>query len=101
MRTLTAGILDFPTEVFDRRIASEDEPPPTDDPAWIRMWCEPWFIWRVQVQTAAGGAAPEWGYVDAGRAGQHLLTVDGEHATLEPVTSGMVYRDIVSAFTGF
>ena len=64
------------------------------------MWCEPWFIWRVQVQTAAG-AVPEWGYVDAGRAGQHLLTVDEEHATLEPVTSGMAYRDLVAALTVF
>ncbi|MBF4993435.1 hypothetical protein ITX31_04820 [Arthrobacter gandavensis] len=58
--TLTTGSLDLPTEVFDRRIASADEAPPTDDPAWIRMWNEPWVIWRVQVQTA-DGAAPEWG----------------------------------------
>ncbi|MFZ3453485.1 hypothetical protein [Arthrobacter sp. 7Tela_A1] len=98
--TLSAGVLDFPTGVFDSRIASVDEPPPTDDPAWIRMWSEPWFVWRVQVQTAAG-AVPEWGYVDAGRAGQHLLMVDEERATLEPVTTGMAYRDLVSALTVF
>ncbi len=98
--TLTAGVLDVPTGAFDRRVASADEPALTEDPAWVRMWREPWFIWRVQVQSANGGAVPEWGYVDAGRAGLHLLTVDEERATLEPVTSGMAYRDLVSAFTG-
>ncbi|WP_312178603.1 hypothetical protein [Arthrobacter sp.] len=99
--TLTSGVLDFPTEVFDRRLASPDEPPPTEEPAWVRMWGEPWFIWRVQVQSTTAGAVPEWGYVDAGRAGLHLLTVDEERASLEPMTSGMAYRDLVSAFTDF
>lgn len=98
--TITEGLLDFPTEVFDRRLASVDEPPPTEDPAWIRMWREPWFIWRVQVQTADRGPLPEWGYVDAGSAGQHLLTVTDERASLEPTTTGMAYRDLVSALTG-
>ena len=96
--TLTRDVLDFPTSVFDRRLLSVDEPPPTEDPAWIRMWREPWFIWRVQAQTADRGTVPEWGYVDAGRAGQHLLSATAQRTVLEPVTTGTAYRDLVSLF---
>lgn len=98
--TLTEGVLDVPATVFDRRLASASEPPPTDDPAWIRMWREPWFIWRVQVQTADRGPVPEWGYVDAGSAGQHLLSVTDEQVSFEAVTTGTAYRDLLSTLMG-
>lgn len=97
--TAPAAPLEVSVEHLNRRLTDPDEPAPVQDAMWLRMWNEPWFLWHVSDGPEPDGDAG-WGYIRAGRAGQHRVVVDGETATLLPVGSSRAYRDLTSAVEG-
>lgn len=97
--TVPVAALEVPVEALNRRMVDPSEPAPVTDPAWLRMWAEPWFLWHVS-DGAESGDGTGWGYIGAGRAGQHRLVVDGESASLLPLNSSQAYRDLMSGIEG-
>ncbi|MCC9175573.1 hypothetical protein [Arthrobacter sp. zg-Y179] len=97
--TVPAAPVTVPVATLNRRLAAPEEPVPTADPSWVRMWNQPWFLWHV-ADAYDPGENTGWGYIGAGTAGHFRVVVDGEAATITPTQSSRVYRELMDAVEG-